>query len=203
MREYRLFETICQSKDENYYDAVNLYKKMYHTIMEMRCFLTTKVRKNLLFVFVILLAFKCSNSQKNNLIIPLTKLTKTDSILRGDTLFLSKDGFTSKENKFILHRVEYFLVKGDATNREVAVNNFVEMNPPTKLKKYDSYEMVFIKESPEINENKIPTSAEDLETVGFAVHKDFIYLYSWQNGVFKGQLKFENGRVVEGKKGGP
>jgi len=174
---------------------------MYKGLAEFGCLLNTKVLKYLFFVFVILLAFKCSNSQRNHSIIPLSKLNKTDSIEAGDTLFLGNNEFSNKQNKFILHRVEYFLVKGDTSKLETAVDKFVKRDKPIGFEKYDSYEMVFIKESREINERKVPESAEDLETTGFAVHKDFIYSYSWQKGVFKGKLKFENGKIIGVRKG--
>jgi|GEM_PF-4760939 len=160
--------------------------------------MSTKL-KYIYFLSIFLFAFNCIQSQKE-IIIPLTKLNNTDTILVGDVLLLNKKDSSGLVSNFILNRTEYFLIKGYTPEMKVQViDRYVRKNKPSDLEKFNSFAMIFIKESAEINEKNVPDNAEMLETPGFSVHKDFIFSYSWENGILKGKLRFENGKITDKK----
>lgn len=153
------------------------------------------------YLYALLGSLSCSNDQRTNSIIPLSTLNNTDTIETGDTILIDKKESNDQQGKFILHRTEYFLVKGDTLQiKDQMIDSFLNENKSVDFDKFESYNVIFIKESTDINEKNIPSSANSFETPGFSVHKDFIYSYTWEKGFFKGKLKFENGKVVSIKK---
>lgn len=113
-------------------------------------------------------------------------------------IFLNKTDSSRALEKIILHRTEFFLVKGyTPEQKDQHIDRFARKNRSSGFQKYDSYDMIFIKESAEINEKQMPANSETLDAPGFYVHKDFIYNYFWEKGVFKGKLKFDNGKVID------
>jgi hypothetical protein len=174
-----------------------MYKKLFGIELQA----LRKEFKYLCYIYIIFFEASCANLESSPTFIPLSTLNKTDTIEAGDTLILDKKIVTKYQKNLMLHRTEYFLVKGDTLEiTEETIDSFINMNKPVGFERFDSYDAIFIKESPDINEKKIPPSDKVFETDGFSVHKDFIYNYSWSKGAFRGKLKFQNGKLIYAKK---
>lgn len=153
-----------------------------------------------LLLYIIFFLFQCGISQKNGSIIPLTILNKTDTIEAGNKIIIT-DKESSPQIEFILHRREYFLVKGYVPNiKDKEIEHYIENYKNHEFMKYDSYEMIFVKETGDVNEAEINKNPEILNTSGFEVHKNIISIFDWERGEFNGFLKFENGKVTNKSK---
>jgi hypothetical protein len=153
------------------------------------------------FIYVIIFSISCSNAQKNESIIPLINLNKTDTIESGNEIIISKEQPSSQKGEFILHRAEYFLIRTYSQKQQSkTIEKFITKNKNDEFDKYDSYEMIFVKETEDINEKILNANPEILSRSGFDVHKNIQFIYDWEKGKFNGFLEFENGKIINSSK---
>jgi len=105
-----------------------------------------------------------------------------------------------KDNKFdsIVQQSKYYLIEGYADNIDQfeKIRDFAFRNIDTDYKAFDSYAMVFYRESSETNRRYKETPENIIEWHG----DDIVYMFVWKKGGYRYYFKYKNGEIINAPK---
>jgi len=100
-------------------------------------------------------------------------------------------------NKIRTYKEEYFLVSNfkDNSATTVSIDSFVSKHINNTLLKYNTYSMIFYKESRYTNLIKIAENPREIDR--YSNGHDLVFYYTWLDGKFDSRVKIKNGEQVE------
>lgn len=105
-----------------------------------------------------------------------------------NTTFINNITFIAKEEYFIISNYQ----EGDAT--DFFIDSFANKNKDIYFSKYDSYSMVFYKESEFTNEEYVAKNPRTIDR--YSNDNDLIYRYVWDKKGLYHKAKYKNGVLI-------
>lgn len=108
-----------------------------------------------------------------------------------DSALIVTNGDSSKD------KLDFFLVKNyeDNLNSDSVIEEFTKNHKNPTWQKYNSYQMIFYKETQITNDTSIKNHAHNLDR--YSQDHDWIFSYSWSNGELIRKRKIVNGEYVD------
>lgn len=141
------------------------------------------MKVKIVIVLMLISCFYFCRSQKNEISIISTPV------------FSEKDTFYSSTGNRIINKQDFFLVKGDMTDKSklrIIVDSFAKIHSQLACKGYNNYLMLFYKESSFLNEQAIKSRAPEYRYKIFndAWDNDYIGLFDCWNSFQSKTVKF-------------
>ena len=136
----------------------------------------------LIIILACLPLYLCCKKQDIS-IVPIESLNYINTIKSGDRVFTNKGS--------------YFLIKGyDGSDAAMSViTKFILNNKDADYANYDSYTMVFFKESSQTSIENIKRNPKIIDR--YSNEHDHIYEFLWHKGKFIATYKFKDGILIQ------